>query len=578
MHDLVIRGGTIVDGTGAPALRAPTSRSTAVRIAAVGAVAGAAGARSTRAACSSRPAGSTCTRTTTARSPGIRSWRRRAGTASRRWSWATAASASRRVRPRRRRLPDRADGRRRGHPRHGARTRASTGAGSPSPSTSTRSSGMPRALDVAAQVPHCALRAYVMRRARARRSSVERRRDRRDGASSRARRCAPARSASRPRARSCTARSTASCRARLDARGAARHRPRARRGRPRRLRDGLRPAGSEEPDLAWMQEFCTRRPAASAHLRASRRPPMRARTAGARLLAHGRGASRAGHAHRAAGRRARPTGHAVRARRARSIPSSFHPTLPRESRSCRSPSASRALRDPAGARAAPRRGAAAREPDRAHASPATGRRSSRSAIRPTTSPRPSRASRAIAAARPARGPRRSPTTGSSSATASSSSSRRSPTTSTTNFEALREMMLHPRTVLGLSDGGAHCGLICDASMPTFLLTHWVRDRKRGERIPLEQAVRLQTGNTAARLRLRRPRHARGRQEGRPERHRLRRAAPARAGDGLRPAREAAAASIQRVDGLPGDDRRAARSTFENGEPTGAMPGKLVRAS
>jgi N-acyl-D-aspartate/D-glutamate deacylase len=66
-----------------------------------------------------------------------------------------------------------------------------------------------------------------------------------------------------------------------------------------------------------------------------------------------------------------------------------------------------------------------------------------------------------------------------------------------NFDALREMMLHPRTVLGLSDGGAHCGLICDASMPTFLLTHWVRDRSRGERLPLEHAVRLQTGNTAS---------------------------------------------------------------------------------
>jgi N-acyl-D-aspartate/D-glutamate deacylase len=66
-----------------------------------------------------------------------------------------------------------------------------------------------------------------------------------------------------------------------------------------------------------------------------------------------------------------------------------------------------------------------------------------------------------------------------------------------NFDALREMMMHPRTVLGLSDGGAHCGLICDASMPTFLLTHWVRDRSRGARLPLEQAVRLQTSNTAA---------------------------------------------------------------------------------
>ena len=59
------------------------------------------------------------------------------------------------------------------------------------------------------------------------------------------------------------------------------------------------------------------------------------------------------------------------------------------------------------------------------------------------------------------------------------------------------MMTHPRTVLGLSDGGAHCGLICDASMPTFLLTHWARDRSRGERLPVELAVHLQTGRTAA---------------------------------------------------------------------------------
>jgi len=66
----------------------------------------------------------------------------------------------------------------------------------------------------------------------------------------------------------------------------------------------------------------------------------------------------------------------------------------------------------------------------------------------------------------------------------------------TNLEAVREMMLHPNAVLGLSDGGAHCGLICDVSMPTTLLTHWVRDRTRGELVPLEQLVRLQTGRTA----------------------------------------------------------------------------------
>ena len=61
-----------------------------------------------------------------------------------------------------------------------------------------------------------------------------------------------------------------------------------------------------------------------------------------------------------------------------------------------------------------------------------------------------------------------------------------------DFEPIREMLLHPQTVLGLSDGGAHCGIICDASMPTFLLTHWVRDRRRGERLPLEFMVRRQT--------------------------------------------------------------------------------------
>jgi N-acyl-D-aspartate/D-glutamate deacylase len=51
-------------------------------------------------------------------------------------------------------------------------------------------------------------------------------------------------------------------------------------------------------------------------------------------------------------------------------------------------------------------------------------------------------------------------------------------------------------VLGLSDGGAHCGLICDASMPTFMLSHWVKGRTRGGRLPLERVVRAQTRATA----------------------------------------------------------------------------------
>jgi N-acyl-D-aspartate/D-glutamate deacylase len=58
------------------------------------------------------------------------------------------------------------------------------------------------------------------------------------------------------------------------------------------------------------------------------------------------------------------------------------------------------------------------------------------------------------------------------------------------------MLMHPAGVLGLSDGGAHCGLICDASYPTFLLTHRARDRSRGEQLLLEYVIRKQSRNTA----------------------------------------------------------------------------------
>ena len=57
-------------------------------------------------------------------------------------------------------------------------------------------------------------------------------------------------------------------------------------------------------------------------------------------------------------------------------------------------------------------------------------------------------------------------------------------------------LLHPATVLGLGDGGAHCGVLCDASLPTFMLAHWARDRSRGERLPVETVVHLQTRRTA----------------------------------------------------------------------------------
>lgn len=66
-----------------------------------------------------------------------------------------------------------------------------------------------------------------------------------------------------------------------------------------------------------------------------------------------------------------------------------------------------------------------------------------------------------------------------------------------DFGALGEMLRHPTTVLGLGDGGAHCGVLCDASLPTFMLTHWVRDRSRGDRLTIEEAVHHQTRRTAA---------------------------------------------------------------------------------
>jgi len=65
-----------------------------------------------------------------------------------------------------------------------------------------------------------------------------------------------------------------------------------------------------------------------------------------------------------------------------------------------------------------------------------------------------------------------------------------------SHDVIREMLLHPQSVSGLSDGGAHCGMICDASIPTYMLTHWARDRVRGEGLPLEFVVKKQTKDTA----------------------------------------------------------------------------------
>jgi N-acyl-D-aspartate/D-glutamate deacylase len=67
---------------------------------------------------------------------------------------------------------------------------------------------------------------------------------------------------------------------------------------------------------------------------------------------------------------------------------------------------------------------------------------------------------------------------------------------TYNFDFFRKNMQHPNVLFGLSDGGAHCGVIADAGMPTFILTHWARDRMKGEQFPLQFLVRKLTSDTA----------------------------------------------------------------------------------
>ncbi len=64
-----------------------------------------------------------------------------------------------------------------------------------------------------------------------------------------------------------------------------------------------------------------------------------------------------------------------------------------------------------------------------------------------------------------------------------------------NLDNVHTMLSHPLALPGLSDGGAHVGTICDASFPTFMLTHWARDRSSG-RIPLERVVQMMTGDTS----------------------------------------------------------------------------------
>jgi N-acyl-D-aspartate/D-glutamate deacylase len=141
-------------------------------------------------------------------------------------------------------------------------------------------------------------------------------------------------------------------------------------------------------------------------------------------------------------------------------------------------------------------------------------------------------------------------------------------------DAIHEMLQHPATVSGLSDGGAHCRMICDASIPTYLLTHWARDRD--VRLSLEQAVKLQTSDTAELVGF----HDRGTLE-------VGKRADVNVIDFDRLDLEYPIA----VDDLPAGGRRLMQTargyvaTIVNGEvtrrdgvDTGARPGRLVRAT
>ena len=143
-----------------------------------------------------------------------------------------------------------------------------------------------------------------------------------------------------------------------------------------------------------------------------------------------------------------------------------------------------------------------------------------------------------------------------------------------DHEPIREMLTDPGTLLGLGDGGAHVAMIVDASAPTYMLTHWARDRKRGPGLPLEYMVKRQTSETADFFGF----HDRGRlQPGKRadinliDFDRLRLHAPEIVNDlpagGKRLVQRAEGYEATLVAGIP---------VFECGEHTGAKPGRLVR--
>jgi N-acyl-D-aspartate/D-glutamate deacylase len=145
---------------------------------------------------------------------------------------------------------------------------------------------------------------------------------------------------------------------------------------------------------------------------------------------------------------------------------------------------------------------------------------------------------------------------------------------TYNFDFFRKNMQHPNVLFGLSDGGAHCGVIADAGMPSFILSYWARDRVKGEQFPLEFLVRKLSSDTAKAYGL----HDRG--ELKPglladinviDFERLRLYRP----EAVHDLPAGGKRLIQRVDGYR-YTVKSGQVTFDDGAFTGALPGSLVR--
>ena len=140
----------------------------------------------------------------------------------------------------------------------------------------------------------------------------------------------------------------------------------------------------------------------------------------------------------------------------------------------------------------------------------------------------------------------------------------------------KKLLEHPNVLFGLSDGGAHCGVIADAGMPTFIMTHWGRDRTRGDKMSLEFIVKSLTSSTA-------------RAYGMFDRGQLTEGMIADINvidfDGLRLHRPEAVFDlpaggrrlVQRAEGYE-ITIKSGEVIFNNGQHSGALPGKLVRRS